>query len=123
MDAFTLLKADHDKVKKMFKEYEGKGDRAHKGKLELAQTIFHELGIHEQIEEEIFYPAIREHASKEGVEIVLEGYEEHHVADVLIEELKALDIEDEHYDAKMTVLKENIEHHIEEEEGDMFKEA
>jgi iron-sulfur cluster repair protein YtfE (RIC family) len=123
IDAFALLKQDHDKVKALFKEYEDKGDRAYKGKLEIAETIFQELAVHETIEEEIFYPAIRENASKEGVEIVLEGYEEHHVADVIIEELKALDIEDETYDAKFKVLRENIEHHIEEEETEMFPEA
>lgn len=85
--------------------------------------MFEELAIHEQIEEEIFYPAVREGASKEGVEIVLEGYEEHHVMDVLQEELKAASVEDENYDAKFKVLTENVEHHIEEEEGEMFAEA
>jgi hemerythrin-like domain-containing protein len=85
--------------------------------------VFEELSIHEQIEEEIFYPAVRDGASKEGVEIVLEGYQEHHVVDVLIKELKATDVEDETYDAKFKVLTENVEHHIEEEEGEMFREA
>jgi iron-sulfur cluster repair protein YtfE (RIC family) len=120
MDAFSLLKKDHDEVKKMFKEYEAKGDKAYKSKLELATKIYEELAIHETIEEEIFYPAVREHATKKGVDIVLEGYQEHHVADLLIDELKALDIEDETYDPKFKVLQENIEHHIEEEEGEMF---
>ncbi len=123
VDAFSLLKTDHDAVKKMFKEYEGLGDHANKAKLELSTRIFDELAVHEQIEEEIFYPAIRESATKGGVELVLEAYEEHHVADMIIEELKALSPEDEQYDAKMTVLQENIEHHIGEEEEELFPEA
>ena len=123
MDAFKLLKQDHDKVKKMFKDYEELGDRAFKQKQDLANEVFSELSVHEQIEEEIFYPAVRENASKEGVEIVLEGYEEHHVADLIIEELKAMTSEEENFDAKFKVLQENIEHHIQEEEDEMFPEA
>jgi hemerythrin-like domain-containing protein len=122
-DAFTLLKEDHDEVKKMFRQFEESGERAFKQKQDLADTIFSELAVHEQIEEEIFYPAVKENASKEGQEIVLEGYEEHHVADMIIEELKAMSTEDENFDAKMKVLRENIEHHIEEEETSMFPEA
>jgi iron-sulfur cluster repair protein YtfE (RIC family) len=122
-DAFQLLKADHDEVKKMFKEFEQAGDQAYKTKQRIAEQIFEELSVHETIEEEIFYPAVRENASKEGVEIVLEGYEEHHVADMIIEELKAMDVEEENYDAKFKVLQENIEHHIQEEEESMFPEA
>ncbi len=122
-DAFTLLKSDHDMFRKMFKEYEGLGDRAFKSKLDLATTIFAELAAHELIEEEIFYPAIRRNATKEGIEIVLEGYEEHHVADLIVEELKVLDVEDETYDAKFKVLTENVEHHIDEEEEELFPEA
>lgn len=123
MDPFKLLKQDHDKVKGLFREYEEAGDRAYRTKERIANTVFEELSIHEQIEEEIFYPAVRDGASKEGVEIVLEGYQEHHVVDVLIKELKATDVEDETYDAKFKVLTENVEHHIEEEEGEMFPEA
>jgi iron-sulfur cluster repair protein YtfE (RIC family) len=123
MDAFKLLKRDHDEVKKMFKNYEDAGDSAYKTKHQIAEQIFQELDVHETIEEEIFYPAVRENASKEGVEIVLESYEEHHVADLLIEELQSMDIEDERYDAKFKVLQENIEHHIQEEEAEMFPEA
>jgi hemerythrin superfamily protein len=123
MDPFGLLKQDHDKVKGLFREYEEAGDRAYRTKERIANTVFEELSIHEQIEEEIFYPAVRDGASKEGVEIVLEGYEEHHLVDVLTEELKATNVEDESYDAKFKVLVENVEHHIEEEEGEMFPEA
>lgn len=120
MDAFKLMKKDHDNFRKLFKEYEAAGDRAYKTKLGIAGTLFAELNAHEIMEEEIFYPALRERASKKQVELVLEGYEEHHVADLIVAELKALDVEDETYDAKFKVLQENVEHHLEEEEENMF---
>jgi iron-sulfur cluster repair protein YtfE (RIC family) len=123
MDAFELLKKDHDAVKKMFKEYDGLGERANKAKLQLATQILDEITVHEAIEEEIFYPAIRENAGKNGVELVLEAYEEHHVADGIMEELRAMNPEDERYDAKIKVLQETIEHHIGEEEDELFPEA
>jgi hemerythrin-like domain-containing protein len=77
--------------------------------------------IHERIEEEIFYPALKEHPKAK--EIVLEGFEEHHVVDEIMGELEATDVTDEQWAAKFKVMKENIEHHIEEEEGEMFKQA
>ncbi|MEO8457232.1 MAG: hemerythrin domain-containing protein [Chloroflexota bacterium] len=123
MDAFTLIEQDHERFRKLFKDYEAKGDRAYKGKLEIAQTIYKELAIHETMEEEIFYPAIREHADKEGVDLVLEGFQEHHVADLIVDELRELDIEDETYDAKFKVLQENTEHHLDEEEEELFPKA
>jgi hemerythrin-like domain-containing protein len=123
MDPFKLLKQDHDKVKGLFREYEEAGDHAYRTKERIAGRVFEELAIHEQIEEEIFYPAVRDGASQGGVEIVLEGYEEHHVVDFLIGELKAIGVKDETHDAKFKVLTENVEHHIEEEEGEMFAEA
>lgn len=123
MNALTLIKGDHDRFRKLFKEYEEAGDRAFKTKLGITETLFAELNAHEIMEEEIFYPALKERASKKGVELVLEGYEEHHVADLIVEELKVLDVEDETYDAKFKVLQENIEHHMEEEEENMFPEA
>ena len=123
MDPFKLLKEDHSKVKSLFREYEDAGDRAFRSKERIARLVFEELALHEQIEEEVFYPAVRGGASKQGVEIVLEGYEEHHVVDLLIDELKGMSAEDENYDAKFKVLTENVEHHIEEEEDEMFHEA
>ena len=86
-----------------------------------SQTLKAELSIHERIEEEIFYPALKSHPKAK--DIVLEGYEEHHVVDEIMGELEATDVTDETWGAKFTVMKENIEHHIEEEEGDMFKQA
>jgi iron-sulfur cluster repair protein YtfE (RIC family) len=123
LDPFKLLKKDHDAFKAHFREYEKAGDRAYRTKEDIANTVFEELSAHERIEEEVFYPAVREGASKAGQEIVLEGYEEHHVADLLIEELKAMGVEEENYDAKFKVLVENVEHHMQEEEEEMFPEA
>ncbi len=121
MDAIALLKSDHDKVKKLLTELESTTERGVKTRQELFATIKGELTVHEVIEEEIFYPALKSHPKAK--DIVLEGYEEHHVVDLLMSELEALDVTDESWGAKAMVMKENVEHHIEEEEGDMFKQA
>ncbi len=121
VDAITLLKADHDKVKKLLTELETTTERGVKTRTELFATIKGELIVHEIIEEEIFYPELKAHPK--GRDIVLEGYEEHHVVDLLMSELEALDVTDEKWGAKAVVMKENIEHHIEEEEGEMFAKA
>ncbi|MFN8622194.1 MAG: hemerythrin domain-containing protein [Chloroflexota bacterium] len=121
MDAIQMLKADHDKVKQLLTELESTTERGVKRRTELFATIKAELTVHEVIEEEIFYPALKEHPKAK--DIVLEGYEEHHVVDLLMGELSSLDVSDETWGAKATVMKENVEHHIEEEEGDMFKAA
>ncbi len=121
MDALSLLKADHDKVKKMLAEGEETTERAEKTRTELFQTLKAEMMIHERIEEEIFYPALKSHPKAK--DIVLEGYEEHHVVDEIMGELEGTDVGDETWGAKFKVMKENIEHHIEEEEGEMFKQA
>ena len=121
MDALTLLKNDHDKVKKLLTELESTTERAEKKRSELFSTIKGELTVHEIIEEEIFYPELKAHPKAK--DIVLEGYEEHHVVDLLMGELESLDVTDEAWGAKAVVMKENIEHHIEEEEGEMFKTA
>ena len=121
MDAITLLKADHDKVKKILADGEATTERAEKTRTELFATLKEEMMVHERIEEEIFYPALKAHPKAK--EIVLEGYEEHHVVDEIMGELETTDVTDETWAAKFKVMKENIEHHIEEEEGDMFKQA
>jgi hemerythrin-like domain-containing protein len=118
MDAITLLKADHDKVKRLLGELEKTTERGVKTRTELFATIKGEMTVHESIEEEIFYPALMEMAKTR--DITLEGYEEHHVVDLLMGELEDLNVDDETWGAKATVMKENIEHHIEEEEGEMF---
>ncbi|MFL5650030.1 MAG: hemerythrin domain-containing protein [Chloroflexota bacterium] len=121
MDAISMLKADHDKVKQLLTQLEDTTERAVKTRAELFATIKGELTVHEIIEEEIFYPELRDHPKAK--DIVLEGYEEHHVVDLLMGELESLDVGDETWGAKAVVMKENVEHHIEEEEGEMFQKA
>jgi hemerythrin superfamily protein len=121
MDALQLLKTDHDKVKKLLNEGDATTERAEKTRTELFATIKRELTVHEEIEEKIFYPALRDHPKAK--DIVLEAYEEHNVVDTIMSELEHTDVTDETWAAKFTVMKENLEHHIEEEEGEMFKQA
>ena len=121
MDALTLLKRDHDKVKTILEELEPTTERATKTRTELFAKLKMELTVHEIIEEEIFYPTLKQHPKAK--EIVLEGYEEHGVVDTIMGELEALRVDDETWGPKAKVMIENIEHHIEEEEGEMFKQA
>jgi hypothetical protein len=121
MDAIAMLKADHDKVKDLLSDLESTTERGVKTREELFATIKGELTVHEVIEEEIFYPALKNHPKAK--DLVLEAYEEHHVVDLLMSELEGLDVNDPTWGAKATVMKENVEHHIEEEEGEMFKQA
>ena len=121
MNAIALLKADHDKVKRLLTDLESTTERGVKTRAELFATIKGELTLHEIVEEEIFYPELKAHPKAR--DIVLEGYEEHHVVDVLMSELEALDVSDETWGAKAIVMKENVEHHIEEEEGEIFPQA
>lgn len=121
MDALQLMKADHAAVKKLLEQGEKTTERATKTRQELLDKIKTELGAHEVMEEEIFYPALREHPKAK--DIVLEAYEEHHVVDTVMGELERTPVEDEAWGAKFKVMKENVEHHIEEEEGEMFKQA
>lgn len=121
MDALTLLTTDHEKVRKLLDELESTTERGVKTRTELFATIKGELTLHEIIEEEIFYPELKAHPKAK--DIVLEGYEEHHVVDEIMGELEDLDVADETWGAKAKVMKESLEHHMEEEEGDMFKTA
>jgi hypothetical protein len=121
MNALTLLENDHKKMRKLLEELESTTERGIRTREELYSTIKGELLVHEAIEEEIFYPALKEHPKAE--DIVLEGYEEHHVVDVVMAELEGLPVDHESWGAKAKVMKENVEHHMEEEEGEMFKQA
>jgi hemerythrin-like domain-containing protein len=123
MDAIDLLKSDHEKVKELFRKYEAAADRAYQKKKGIAEEVFTEITVHSTLEEELFYPAVKTQVDKEGQALVAESIEEHHVVAMLIEELRALDPKDERYDAKFSVLMENVEHHIEEEEEELFPEA
>ena len=121
MNAFTLLKDDHEKVAGILEKIDGTTERATKGREELFAQLKNELDVHTRIEEEILYPALEEF--EETRAISLEAYEEHALVKQLLEELAAAPKDDEQWTAKFTVLKENIEHHVEEEEGEMFKNA
>ncbi len=121
MDAIKLLKDDHDKAKKMLEELDGTTERAVKTRQDVYGKLKADLVVHEAIEEEIFYPALKQHA--EAKEIVLEAYEEHNVVDMVMSELDVTPFDAETWKAKFSVMKENLEHHIEEEEGEMFKQA
>ena len=120
-NAIKLLESDHEKVKKLLERGDDTTERAVKTRTELFAEIKKEMEVHEAIEEEIFYPALKEHPKAK--DIVLEGYEEHHVVDTILAELGQTSVEDEKWAAKFAVMKENIEHHIEEEEDDMFAKA
>ena len=116
-----MLKEDHDKVKGLLEKLGHTTERGVKTREELFTTIKAELTVHEIIEEEIFYPALKEHPKAK--DIVLEGYEEHNVVDTIMGEMEQTPFDDETWGAKAKVMTENIEHHIEEEEGEMFKQA
>jgi hypothetical protein len=119
MDAMELLKHDHEQVKKLLEQIDSTTERGVKTREELFTRFKSEMTVHERIEEEIFYPRLTEQAKTK--EIALEGYEEHHVVDMVMAELDDVPFDDETWGAKFTVMKENIEHHVEEEEGEMFK--
>ena len=121
MDAITLLKADHEKVSGIFEKLEETTERAEKTREELFTKLKQELDVHSHIEETIFYPVLKK--SEETRDITMEGIQEHHVVKVLLRELDAMGVTSETWTAKLKVLKENVEHHVEEEEEDMFKKA
>ena len=121
MNAFQLLKEDHQKVSGLFQQLEPTTERAEKTRTELFAKLKEELDIHARIEEAIFYPAIKQAA--ETREVVLEGFEEHHVIKMLLGELESMPVDTEQWTAKLKVLQENVEHHVEEEEQEMFQKA
>ncbi len=118
-DAIVLLKADHKKIRRLFREFEVAGAKAVKQKARLAGQIIELLTVHTYIENEVMYPEVRA-LLPELEDDVLESYEEHHVADVLCMELSGMAAGAERFDAKATVLIEVVTHHIEEEEQDWF---
>ena len=119
MNALTLLKEDHGHIKKMLADGEETTERAEKTRTELFDRLKSFLEVHERIEEEVLYPALKKKPKSE--DIAYEGFEEHHVVDTIFEELEATPVDSPEWTAKFKVAKENIEHHIEEEEGEMFK--
>lgn len=119
MDAITLLKNDHQTVEQLFKRFEQAGDRAHVQKREIVDRIIEELSVHAAIEEQVFYPVARG-SVPDTEDIALESLEEHHVVKWLLSELEDMDPAHERFDAKVTVLIENVRHHVDEEESDFF---
>lgn len=118
-DAIVLLKNEHKEIRRAFRAFEKAGDGAHAQKGRLVDRIIELLTIHTYIENEVMYPRVRE-LLPDLEDDVLESYEEHHVADVLVMELAAMKPDDERFEAKTTVLIENVEHHMEEEEQEWF---
>lgn len=123
MEATALLKKDHAKVKELFKKFEGTGERAEQAKQRLFNEIKSQLDAHAAVEEELFYPAMQTVRSKEVQEMVLEAIEEHKVVKTLLQEIAELTPANDEFDAKMKVLMENVEHHADEEEEEMFPQA
>ena len=120
-DPFKLLKEDHKKVAKLFKELEGAGERAIKTKENLFEQLKSELELHAQIEEEYMYPMLEE--AEETKDMTLEAYEEHDIVKNLIVEMEDEEIGSDVWEAKLKVMKENVEHHVTEEEEELFPEA
>ena len=118
-DAIVLLKDEHKQIRKAFRDFEKAGPDAHVAQQDAVDRVIELLTVHTYIENEVMYPRVRE-LLPEVEDDVLESYEEHHVADVLVSELYAMKPGDERFDAKTTVLIESVTHHIEEEEQDWF---
>lgn len=121
MNAIDLLKKQHKEVKALFKKIEKTEDG--RQRRQLLDQIVTALEGHTTIEEEMFYPAVRELEIKKAREMVNEAYEEHNVVKLVLKELPEVDPEDERFEAKMAVLSELVEHHADEEEKEMFKTA
>jgi len=118
-DAIEILEREHRRFEELLKQGQDTTERARATRRELLATLTAELNAHELMEEKVLYPALQAHP--QAREVVLEGFEEHHVADLIVKELRQVATNDEAWGAKFKVLKENIEHHIEEEEGNMFR--
>jgi hemerythrin-like domain-containing protein len=118
-DAIVLLKDEHKQIKKAFNDFEKAGEKAFKEKGKIVDRIIELLTVHTYIENEVMYPRIRE-LLPEVEDDVLESYEEHHVADLLVLELSLMKPDNDRFTAKTTVLIENVRHHIDEEEDEWF---
>ena len=118
MDAFNLLKADHRKVAQLFDELESANGKA---KLQVFEQIKTELELHTHIEEKIFYPALEK--PRDTHDLTLEAYEEHDVVKKLLQQLSKARTANDEWEAQAKVLRENVEHHVEEEENELFPKA
>jgi hemerythrin superfamily protein len=120
MDAIAFLKKDHHAVEELFSRFESAGENAYKLKRKIVDQIIVELSKHASIEEQFLYPAARKALGEDDCDIVLESLEEHHVVKWVLNELSGLAPTAERFDAKVTVLIENVRHHVKEEESDLF---
>jgi hemerythrin superfamily protein len=119
MDAITLLRADHRSVEKLFKQLEKTTTRARVERRKLVESMIGELSVHAAIEEQDFYPAVRDLVPEE-TGLVLESLEEHHIVKWVLSELEDLHVDDERFEPKTTVLIELVRQHVREEESDLF---
>jgi hemerythrin superfamily protein len=120
MNAITLLKQDHQNVDALFKRFEQLTDSdSADEKRQIVDKLIEQLSVHAAVEEQLFYPAVRE-ISAELTDTVLEGLEEHHVVKWTLSELEKMSPTDERFTAKVRVLIESVRHHVEEEENDIF---
>ncbi len=113
------MKGDHREVEQLFKRFERAGSGAHRAKGQLVASMIEALSRHAEIEELVFYPAVREQMPRSEPD-VLEALEEHHLVKVVLRELEGLDPAAERFDAKVTVMMEAVRHHVKEEENDLF---
>ena len=118
MNALDLLIQDHEKVSELFEQVKATEDRAQHVKL--FEQIKEELEVHTHIEETVFYPSLQAKGNEDLTEIILEGIEEHHQAKIFLREITNLSDDSEKFDAKLKVLMEDVEHHVDEEENEMF---
>ena len=116
-NAIDLLKDDHERVQSLFDQVKSSDDKRHPA---LFEKIKKELDLHAHIEETIFYPKLKADGDKDLVDIVLEGIEEHRQAKMFLREIDALNADSSKFEPKLKVLMEDIEHHVKEEEGEMF---
>ncbi|HEY0521489.1 MAG TPA: hemerythrin domain-containing protein [Ilumatobacteraceae bacterium] len=119
MDAITLLRDDHKTVEQLFKRFEKAGDDANQEKRQIVDMIIEELSVHAAIEEQLFYPVARA-TVPDAEDITLESLEEHHIVKWLLSELKDMEPTHERFQAKVTVLMENVRHHVREEQDEFF---
>ena len=120
MNAISLLKQDHGNVENLFHRFETLGPDAATEKADVRDKIVEHLSVHAAIEEQVFYPAVREKLGDQAGPAVLESLEEHHVVKWTLSELQKLQPTSERFDAKMTVLIESVRHHVKEEEDELF---
>lgn len=121
MDVFKLLKQDHKELKSILNKLEKTSEKSQKAREKGFKQLMRELSVHAEVEEKLFYPRLQEESKLR--ETTNEAYEEHHLAKILLKELSETSPDDERWAAKMSVLKEITEHHIEEEEGELFPKA